>query len=133
MMNFKHCLLAFVMLIAPPAWAGWELIAENQNGAQFFIDFESIRKDGNRMKAWQLTNFVKPLNVQGNDIRSFRTRYEFDCKQEQIRHLTTTAFLSLNAGGAVFKTDDTIGNWYDIAPKTVDWELLQSVCKAPAR
>lgn len=126
-------LLSLLMLIASPAWADWKFVAENQNGAQFFIDFESIRRDGNRIKAWQLINFVTPVNIQGNDIRSFRSRYEFDCKQEQTRGLTTTAFLGLNASGEIFKTDHTIQNWSDIAPKTVDWELLQSVCKAPVR
>ena len=132
-MNFKHCLLAFVMLIAPPAWADWEFVSKGESGNEFFIDYQTIRKDGNRIKVWQLTNFATPLRPKGLEIYSFLSRYEIDCKQEQTRVLTIRAYPRPNANGTLVLAEDVVGNWYDIAPKTVEWEINHSVCKAPAR
>jgi stringent starvation protein B len=133
MMNFKHCLLALVMLIASPAWAQWTPISET-DGAKFFLDFENIRKDNNRVKVWVLTNFSKPLKIKGDEIVSFRSRYEVDCKQEQIRVLAISAFSRANAAGTVFGTEEMQNErWSDPAPRTSDWEILKSACKAIAR
>lgn len=122
-------LLSLLMLITSPAWAQWSLVSETE-GAQFLVDFENIRKDNDRIKVWVLTNFSKPQKIKGHDIRSFRSRYELDCKQEQIRNLTISAFSSPNARGTLFGTEDSLGAWYDPAPRTSDWEILKSVCKA---
>ena len=126
-------LLALLMLITSPAWAGWELVAKNADGVQFFIDFQTIRKEGKRVKVWQLTNLSSPIVSKGIEIFSLRARYEFDCNKEQIRMLTITAFSDIHAEGKVLKNQEGDLNWDDIAPETVTWAVLQSVCKAPAR
>ncbi len=126
-------LLAFAMLISSPAWADWEFVSDNDNGTKFFVDFQNIRKDGNLVRAWVLTNFAKPAKVNGKEILSLRSRYELHCTQEKIRNLSIQAFSSLNATGAILVADDSMGNWYEPAPRTPDWEILKSACKAPAR
>ncbi len=131
-MNFKHCLLAFVMLIAPPAWAGWEHVVQDEDGARFLIDYQTIRKDGSKVKFWQLVNYQAPQILGELKYLSTRSRQEYDCKQEQKRVLTVTAFDNWNADGKVVIKEET-GKWQDIPPETVVWEIMKKVCKAPAR
>ena len=126
-------LFSLLFLFASPAWADWEFVSDNDNGTKFFVDFQNIRKDGNLVRAWVLTNFAKPPKVNGKEIFSLRSRYELDCTQEKIRNLSIQAFSSLNATGAILGTDESSGNWYEPAPRTPDWEILKSVCKAPTR
>ena len=126
-------LLALVMLIASPAWAGWEHVVQDEDGARFLIDYQTIRKDGNKVKFWQLVNYQKPGTFGEVKYVSTRSRQEYDCKQEQKRVLTFAAFDTWNANGkAVFTLEET-GNWTEIPPETIVWEIMKKVCKAPAR
>ena len=131
-MNFKFCLLVFVM-IASPAWAGWEHVAGNIDGVRFLIDYETIRKDGNNVKFWQLVNYPKPETIGEVTYLSTRSRQEYDCKQEQRRVLTLTAFDNLNAGGKAVAKEEEPEKWSEIPPKTVVWEIMKKVCKVPVR
>jgi len=131
-MNFKFCLLVFVM-IASPAWAGWEHVAQEEDGARFLIDYETIRKDANMVKFWQLVNYQAPQILGELKYLSTRSRQEYDCKQERRRGLTFTAFDTWNANGKVIFTLDETGKWQEIPPETVVWEIMKKVCKAPAR
>lgn len=56
----KH-LLALVMLIASPVWANWTLVTDNDSGTKFYIDYSTIRKDGNLRKVWEVTDFKNPI------------------------------------------------------------------------
>ena len=126
-------LLSLLMLMASPAWAQWTLVSE-PDGAKFFVDFENIRKDNNLLKVWVLTNFSKPLKLKGNEVMSFRLRYEVNCKQEQTRVLEISAFSRPNAAGTFLGTEERENaKWSDEAPRTGGWDILKSVCKAPAR
>jgi hypothetical protein len=122
-------LITFLFLISSPVWANWEFVADNDNGTHFLVDFQNIRKEGNYVRAWVLTNFAKPQRVSGRDILSLRSRYELNCPKEQIRNLAIQAFSNRNASGEVIGADDSSGNWYEPAPRTPDWEILKSVCK----
>jgi hypothetical protein len=45
------------MLIATPAWTGWEHVVKDEDGARFLIDYQTIRRDGSKVKFWQLVNY----------------------------------------------------------------------------
>ena len=131
MISFKFCLIAFVMMIASPVWAGWEYVdTEIESRRQYFLDFETLRKDGNIRKIWQLINFPK---ADEYGALSTRGRVEFDCKNETGQTLSFTVFSEQFANGKVLLQNNTASSKRDIAPETVSWTLLQKVCKAPAR
>lgn len=123
---------SLLMLIASTAWAGWEHVVQDEDGARFLIDYQTIRKDGNKVKFWQLVNYPKPVTLGEVKYLSTRSRQEYDCKQEQKRVLTVTAFDNWNADGQAVIKEET-GKWQEIPPETVVWEIMKKVCKAPAR
>ena len=129
-------LLALVMLVNFPVMANWELVSENQNGQTFFVDFQTLRKDGNRVKFWRLLNYPKPLDIKGLNILSLRSRTEVDCKEETSRILTLTAHSQQYASGSELwtETPDELDNkWTYTVPNSTMWIILQKVCKAPVR
>jgi hypothetical protein len=129
-------LLALVMLIASPVWSeeipAWKFIAGTDDFTMVFVDFETIRREGSVVKVWELINHTKPRILEGREIFSTRSKVEYDCKQEKSRVLTMTWFSNYYARTPI-KTFEEVGNWQYIPPKTLFWEVLQSVCKAPAR
>lgn len=125
MMNFKSCLLAFVMMVASPAWAEWTFVAKSVEGDSFFIDFENLRKEGNIRKVWQKVELTKENKFKW---LSLRYRNEYDCKNETISILSLTAFSEKNLVGERLWNGNKISEKDDIAPDSVDWSILKKVC-----
>jgi hypothetical protein len=118
-------LLALLMLIAPPAWADWVFFMKDTNGVSFFLDFESLRKEGNLRKIW-IKMELPVVNEYG--WASVRQRAEFDCKEERKSVLAGNAFSKPNFEGKIL-FEASKGAAQDIAPQSVDWNLLKIVCR----
>jgi hypothetical protein len=124
-------LLALLLLFASPAWADWTLVTDNDNGTKFYIDYSTIRKDGNLRKVWEVTDFKNPETFNGLVYLSVRARAEYDCKEERKRTLTTTAHSGLRTQGSIVWRDELPSNWNDAPPRSAMLEMLQRVCRAP--
>jgi len=125
----KPYLLAVFILIAFPTWADWTKVAESESKSEVYLDLETIRKDGDSLKVWQLTNYLKPEVFVGKELLSIRARYEFDCKQERMRALSISAHSEPNARGEVIGQENSPTPWVDIPPKSVGLTVLNRVCK----
>lgn len=117
-------LLLALLLVTGSAWAEWVKVAEG-DGVDLYIDLETIRKDGNRRRVWQIQN----LKQRGKDGESSRRlRMEYDCKQERDR-LVSFSFHSepMASGTALSNVDGGLG-WADIPPGTLSEVVLKIVC-----
>lgn len=122
----KPFFFSLVMLIASPAWAGWEEVTRgSSSGNVFYIDPATIRKEGNRRKVWAITD----LNKAGSlGELSRKIRKEFDCKDERYRFLSISAHSKSMGSGDVLRVDNTVSEWQEVAPETVDEVYLNRVC-----
>jgi hypothetical protein len=118
-------LLALMLLVVLPASAEWMQIAESTSGNVFLIDPASIKKEGNIRKVWGITNRASPDSY---GVSSRKYRKEFDCSRERYRFLTNTSYTKPMGYGVALLTDSNAGQWVDIAPDTVDEELLKVIC-----
>ena len=118
-------LLALLMLFAPPAWAGWTFVTQDVNENSFFLDFETLRKDGNLRKVWQKVELAKANKFEWV---STRQRNEFDCKNETKTILSVAAFSKGNLQGERLFDANKITDKEDVAPSSVDWQILKLVC-----
>jgi hypothetical protein len=118
-------LLALLMLFAPPAWAGWTFVTQDVNENSFFLDFETLRKDGNLRKVWQKVELAKANKFEWV---STRQRNEFDCKNETKTILSVAAFSKGNLQGENLFDANKITDKEDVAPSSVDWKILKLVC-----
>ena len=132
-MSFKSYLLSLLMLIASSAWADWKFVTGSESkGTEFFIETDGIRREGNFVRVWELTNYSTPRLFNKVEFLSMRTRVEYDCKQDRSRTHTISIFANLNAINLIQTYSDT-QSWEDVPPRTIQWDLLQSACKASAR
>jgi len=118
-------LLALLMLFAPPAWAGWTFVTQDVNENSFFLDFETLRKDGNLRRVWQKVELAKANKFEWV---STRQRNEFDCKNETKTILSVAAFSKGNLQGENLFDANKITDKEDVAPSSVDWKILKLVC-----
>ena len=127
-MNFKFCLLAFVM-IGSPALAGWTFVtnSDEKSQYQYFLDFETLRKEGNERRIWQLVNHSS-TNKYG--WSSMRSRNLYDCKNDTVQVLSKRIFTESFAEGKEVTTAlNSPSPKSDIAPDTIGWIVLKEVCK----
>jgi hypothetical protein len=102
-------------------------------GAKFYIDYDTIRKDGHLRKAWEVGNFPSPDSFNGAVYISVRSRVEYDCKEERKRALTTTAHSELFARGEIVWTSTSPSDWSYAPPQSSMLRLLQKVCGVSGR
>lgn len=126
-------LALLVMFVASPVWADWTFISENDEGTKVYIDYATIRKDGNFRTVWEVTNFKSPDSFKGAVYISTRAKTEYDCKEEKKRNLTTTAHSELFARGDMVWASESPSIWIYIPPQSVISLILPKVCGASVR
>jgi hypothetical protein len=124
----KH-IVALLMFISCSAWSEWVKIMEKPTPERggvtsFYFDPTTIRKDKDRRRVWQLTDF------RGKDGEASR-RYlsEYDCGQERTRGLEMTSHTGSMATGE--ETGSSINFptlWSYVAPRTPDDIVMKIVC-----
>lgn len=103
---------------AASAMAEWTYVGEASNGNLSYIDLQSIRKDGNISKVWQIQNFQQNIK---NDQISNRFRNEFDCQAKRNRVI---AFY-INSESM---TNASPSEWVGIQPGSSSEIILKIVC-----
>lgn len=117
-------ILGILFLIALPASAEWVKISES-NESIWYLDPSTIKKNGNFVRMWGITELKKKDKDDGHLSR--RALYDFDCKNERYRILTISAHSERMAGGKVLSTE-SIPTWDYIAPETVGAFMFELVC-----
>jgi len=117
------CLLASS---AASAFAEWTFVSEVDT-ASLYIDIQSIRKDGNLRKVWQLAQYNQLLK-DGSMSRLYRQ--EYDCKAERRRIYDVRSYSGpMATGQLIYSTpDDSPGNWSGIPPNSPVEDFLKIVC-----
>lgn len=107
-----------------PAWADWTLVGE-VDGVRHYIDFDTIRKNGDMRRVWDLANRVQ--RGKNGEI-SNRARREFDCKEERMRTLILSIYNGPMASGETLFEYELVGPWSDIRPGTIGALKMKIVC-----
>lgn len=129
----KTSLVLIFMLISNSVWADWKFASKNDEGSEFYIDYDTIRKDGHLRKVWEVMNSPSPKSFNGAVYVSVRSRAEYDCKEERKRNLTTTAHTELFAQGENIWTSDSPSDWSYLPPQSAVFSVFQKVCGASVR
>jgi hypothetical protein len=123
----KKLIAITLLLTTSSTWAAWTLVSSNADtGDTFYVDFATIRKDGNLRKVWELMDMRKPSTT---GTKSRRIRTEYDCKEERTRVLSLDAFSENMASGKLLNSFTEVDKWIDIPPGTVVEDLLKAICK----
>ena len=103
---------------------------EGADGTVFYIDRDSIKKEGSLIRVWELQD----LKGKGPlEEKSRRVLVEYDSKNERRRVLSFSFHGESMGAGVTLKSDQTPGKWTMVAPNTTAAVVFQvaSALKRP--
>ena len=122
--------LIFMMLFAAVsinAMADWVKIGESNEISSNYADPATIRKDGNMVQMWDMTDFKTAQTFNGVVFMSLKSQSQYDCKEEQIRELSENGYSgSLGAGKSVLGFG--IREWHPVKHHSTSEALLELAC-----
>ena len=123
----KKTLLLALLLATSSAWAEWVQVAETES-SNFYLDFKSVRKEGNLRTAWVLIDFRAE---QAGGGMSRQVRYEYDCKEVRFNILAFSLHSGSMAQGSVLSTKSYAkgSDWNEIFPESSADAILKIVCR----
>jgi hypothetical protein len=121
----RATLVALLMSVSCSAFAQWTEVITSNKGDIVYVDFTSIRKDGDNRTYWAMTNYKQ--RGQTGDMSS-RRKEVINCKNETWTILQLSTFTQPNLGGAVTTDFTPPVKLVHIAPQTVNAELMRIVC-----
>lgn len=120
----KFILVCLLATSAASAFAGWTRVAHTDL-AIFYLDYETIRKDGIRRNVWGIQDFYAR---DKNGVMSIQLRYEYDCIKERNQILSAFAYSQNMADGPVLFSVSPPSDWRDIPPRSAFETILNIVC-----
>ena len=120
----KQVAFALLLLASASAEAEWKFVDSNEGG-NIYVDFATIRKQGNVAKVWVLVDWTAPRRLEnGKQFSSMKVQQEYDCGEKRYR----TIFASFHSGsmgtGEVVDFDPGVGQWIPASEG-----FLKVVCK----
>ena len=124
----KRLLMGLMLLAtAGAAGAGWTDVGENDGLIQY-VDLATIRRNGNLVKMWYLTDFKTVRTISGKSYLSSKAQSEYNCKEESSRTLALTWFDGkMGRGKVVFAYSDP-DKWEPIQPESIGEVLWKVAC-----
>jgi len=108
----------------------WMKATEGADGTVFYIDRDSIKKEGVLIRVWELQD----LKAKGPlEEKSRRVLVEYDSKNERRRVLSFSFHGESMGAGVTLKSDQTPGKWTMVVPNTTAAVVFQvaSALKRP--
>jgi hypothetical protein len=123
-------LITLLILGSGAAYAGWVLTSGDDGaGLTVYVDPDSIRRNGNLAKMWQLYDYKSVQTVAGDSLLSIKRYNEFDCAEERTRMRAYTWFAgNMGTGKVVYSTTDE-QQWEPVVPRSINHTLLKAACK----
>jgi hypothetical protein len=122
-------LITFLTLSSGAAYAEWVLTSgDDEAGLAVYVDPDSIRRNGNLAKMWQLYDYKTVQTVAGDSLLSIKRFNEYDCTEERTRMLGYTWFLgNMGTGKVVYSTTEKL-QWESVAPRSINHTLWKVAC-----
>ena len=122
-------LITLLALGSGLANAEWVLASGNdETGLLVYIDSDSIRRNGNLAKMWQLYDYKTVQTVAGDSLLSMKRFNEYDCAEERTRTLGYTWFSgNMGSGKVVFSTSE-VQQWEPVGSRTINHTLWKAAC-----
>ena len=113
-------------------FAEWTKVGWSDDGEKTaYIDFQSLRKNGNKVKMWQLLDYKTVQIFPKDNTRhlSMLKRNEYDCSDETDRHLDMFWYSeNMKEGEIVFSYPNMKIEPRAIIPGSIDETLFKRVC-----
>ena len=116
--------------LSPANAADWAAVGLFEQGT-FYIDRDSIAREGEARKVWTMLDYRQPqLNSHGKTYRSTRSLQHIQCKTQQVKTLSLSFYSGTRGSGDVLSSEGVIQDWQPIPPDSVVAKMARTVCVA---
>lgn len=115
-------------LVSTSAMAEWTLVDWNDE-LSAFINNETIRKDGDKVKVWTLLNYNSIQGEGKYKYKSQKTQHQYDCKKEQFRIIASITYSEKMGEGnnsSIFNSSND--EWNPIPPDSIVENSYKIAC-----
>lgn len=125
--------LITLLLLSRPVYAEWVSVyskpEEGQTVYTVYVDPQTIRRHGDLVKLWVLTDFTTIQTVPSPPYLSVKTQREIACAEKRIRLLSMEAFPSnMGTGAVLYSYSDANDQGIPVEPGSVAQRLWDVVC-----
>ena len=110
--------------------------SESVGGYAVYVDPDTIRRKGDLVKMWALTDYTTMQTVAGLAFLSSKAQNEVDCAEERQHELVVTWFSgNMGNGNGVWNNFEET-TWRPVAPESVGqgvWKFACGCTMAPCR
>lgn len=106
-------LLALLVLMGVPAWAGWQIVGSN-GASDLFADNGPVRREGDKVRMWDMIDYRELQERAGVSYRSMKVEVEYDCAVRRFRNLSATLHAGRLAEGEPVATYARADAWQEI-------------------
>jgi hypothetical protein len=120
----KILIFLFSILISFNSYGEWVEVSSQDDGTNFYLDFDSIRKGSEYIYWWDLTNYPKP----DSGVTSIKVYHQGDCDIFRIKHLNVIFYKQPMSKGKGDSYTPETDEWQYPEPKTTASSILERVC-----
>jgi hypothetical protein len=123
-------LITLLFLNSVPAYAEWVALgySESLGGYTVYVDPDTIRRNGDLVTMWALTDYTTRQTVADISFLSSKAQNEFDCAEKRRRELAVTWFSgNMGYGNGVWNNSDET-TWRPVAPGSVGHGVWKFAC-----
>jgi hypothetical protein len=93
-----------------------------------YVDPDTIRRKGNMVKMWRLSDFKTIQPGAGTPFLSSKSQSECDCVEERSRMLAFTWFFGNMGSGKVVYANSDEGKWEPVEPESIAEAMWKVAC-----
>ncbi len=119
-------LLFSTLMFSTPSYGEWTKTSVNDIGDTFYVDFDRIRKHGEYVFWWGISDYLKPKSVGQWSSRVYR---QGDCKLFRFKILSDSYYKEPMGGGESFLSSNVPDeNWSYPPPNSNAEKIIKRVC-----
>ena len=126
----KILILLFSLLISFNSYGDWVNVASDVDNVDFYyVDNESIIKNGRYLYYWELHDYGKSLS-KTEVLMSAKVYKEVDCQMKKYKVLSDYYYSNqMGNGNLVHQSDEADTEWTYTAPGNIDEMLITFSCE----
>ena len=128
----KILILLLLMVVSTNVMAEWTAVSRSKDDdTTVYADFGTIKKKGNKVKMWSLSDYKTVLIYEKDNTRylSMLVRYEYDCEEETVRMLDLHGYSgNMKTGHNVFSNTNIQNQSTSIRPDTIEEVVFKIAC-----
>jgi hypothetical protein len=123
-------LMLLLVVVSNSAMAEWVKIY-SEDAFAIYVDSSTIRKNGSKVKLWQIVDYSKPQDtaIIGPAYSSTKGQFELDCRSEQVNQIYFLLQTGNMGQGRTVVAYEAPKPWLPVVPDTAIQIVWKYACE----